>query len=58
MNTDYEMDTVLTVFIFLQTEIWHSGRQLRYLAVQEARQSQLFQFFSGLNESVQLQTCA
>lgn len=39
MNTDYKVDAFLTAFIVLQTEIRHSGRQLRYLTVQEARQS-------------------
>lgn len=39
MNTDYKMDAFLTAFVVFQTEIWHGRRQLRYLAVQEARQS-------------------
>lgn len=57
MNTDYKVDAFLAAFLVLQTEIRHRGRQLRYLAVQEARQSQLLQLFFGLNESAPLQTC-
>ena len=39
MNTDYKMDTVLTRFIFLETEIWDGRCQLKYLAVQDAGKS-------------------
>lgn len=57
MNTDYKVDAFLAAFVVLQTEIGHSGRQLRYLAVQEARQSQLLQLFFGLNEPAVTNTC-
>ena len=50
MDTDYKMNAFVTAFIFLQAKVGHSGCQLRYFTVQEARQPQLFHFFLGLNE--------
>lgn len=38
VDTDYEMDAFFTAFIFLQAEVGHSGCQLGYLTIQEARQ--------------------
>lgn len=38
VDADYEMDAFFTAFIFLQAEVGHSGCQLGYLTIQEARQ--------------------
>lgn len=50
VDADYEMDAFFTAFIFLQAEVGHSGCQLGYLTIQEARQPKLFHFFLGFNE--------